>query len=184
MILPFANHKGGSTHWGRFSHFALAIAYLRQAKHSLALKAARNAVKYDPNYADGYVALANVLVFTGDGTEAVTNVKLAMELNPRFSAAYLDILGRAYFILENYEMAVKHLNECVIRDPVAISCRAFLAASHALSGKISEAEWQAQEVLVLEPNFRLSSNNISIQFQRPEDLSKFEEGLRLAGISS
>ena len=36
-----------------------------------AIASARQAVKYDPNYADGYGQLANVLAYAGEGVEAV-----------------------------------------------------------------------------------------------------------------
>ncbi len=163
-------------------HFAMAIALLRQGQHSEAMKAARNAIKYDPNYADGYVALANVLTFSGKGREAVDAMSKAVELNPRYSAAYLDIFGRALFVVGNYLEAAKYLEECVSRDPGSLSCHTFLAVIYALNGQPAEAEWQAEEVRSMAPEFSIANNNISYQFKHKEQRDIFEEGLRLAGF--
>jgi adenylate cyclase len=163
-------------------HFAMAIALLRQGHHSEALEAARNAIKYDPNYADGYAALANVLAFSGKGPEAVDAMSKAMELNPRYSAAYLDILGRALFVVGNYLEAARYLEECVSRDPAALGCHVFLSVVYALNDQSAEAEWQVEEVRSLAPEFSITNNNISYQFEHEEQRNLFEKGLRLAGI--
>jgi len=163
-------------------HFAMAIALLRQGRHDEALAAARNAVKYDPNYADGYAALANVLFFSGDGQGAEAAMRHAMRLNPRYSGAYIDILGRAYFIMGNYDRAIAELRECVSRDPNLISCRAFLAATYALAGRVADAQWEAQEILGLKPGYTLETDSVSPQFRDVADRERYLSGLRLAGV--
>lgn len=163
-------------------HFAMAIAHLRQGRHGEALAAARNAVRYDPNYADGYAALANVLFFSGDGAGAETAMRRAMRLNPRYSGAYIDILGRAYFAMGQYDRAITELRECISRDPALITCHAFLAATYALDGRIGDAQWEAQEILGLEPGYSLETDSVSPQFRNLEDRERYRSGLRIAGI--
>jgi len=163
-------------------HFAMAIAYLRQGRHDEALAAARDAVRYDPNYADGYAALANVLFFSGDGEGAEAAMRRAMRLNPRYSGAYIDILGRAYFAMGRYDRAIAELRECTARDPALITCHAFLAAAYSLVGRLADAQWEAQEILGLEPDYSLAADGVSPQFRNADDSERYREGLRLAGI--
>ncbi len=165
------------------AHFAMAIAWLRKGDHDKARVAAESAIRHDPNYSDGYAALANILFFSGDGDGAVQAMRKAMRLNPRYSAAYIDILGRAYFILGEYEQAISEFRECITRDPALITCHSFLAATYALMGRIGEAQWEADEIRGLEPGFTLKSDNVIPQFLRREDRERYRDGLRKAGIA-
>jgi len=164
-------------------HFAMAIAYLRQGRHEEALAAANKAIHYDPNYSDAYAALSNILFFSGDGEDAVRMMRQAMRLNPRYSAAYIDILARAYFVMEQYDRAIDEGNECIERDPTLITCHIFLAAAYADAGRITDAQWHAQEVLALEPGFTLATDSVPVQFKRPEDRERYKSALRKAGIA-
>ena len=164
------------------AHFAMAIAYLRQGRHDDAIAAAEKAIKYDPNYSDGYVALANVLVFLGNGEEAEKMMRHGMELNPRYSAAYIDILGRAFFVMGRYDKSIGHLHECISRDPGLFTCHVFLAAAYGSIKRIEDAEWEVEEILNLEPDFSLKTDIIAPQFQKAEDKERFQTGLRRAGI--
>lgn len=163
-------------------HFAMAIAWLRQGRHEEALAAARKAIEYDPNYSDGYAALSNILFFAGDGQQSVQMMRQAMRLNPRYSAAYIDILGRAYYIMGEYDRAIEEEQDCIERDPTLITCHVFLAVSLARAGQIEEAEWHAQEVLALEPEFTLETDSIAVQFKNSDDRERYREALRKAGI--
>ena len=165
------------------AHFAMAIAWLRKGEHDKARTAAESAIRNDPNYSDGYAALANILFFSGEGEAAVGMMRRAMRLNPRYSAAYIDILGRAYFVLGEYEQAIAEFRECITRDPALITCHSFLAATYALMGRIGEAQWEADEIRGLEPGFTLKSDNVIPQFLRREDRERYRDGLRKAGIA-
>jgi adenylate cyclase len=164
------------------AHFARAIALLRQGSHEEALATARKAVRYDPNYADGYAALANVLFYSGDGAAAEQAIREAMHLNPRFSAPYIELLGRAYFMMGRYDEAIGPLRDCVSRDPGQMTCHAYLAAVYGLIGQTEEAQWEVEETLGLEPGYSLKTDPIAMQFLNPEDRERFQSGLRRAGI--
>jgi adenylate cyclase len=164
------------------AHFAMAIAWLRKGEHDKARTSAERAVRYDPNYSDGYAALSNILFFSGDGEGAVRAMRRAMRLNPRYSAAYIDILGRAYFVLGDYEKAITEFRECIARDPALITCHSFLAATYGLMGRIDEAQWEAEEIRGLEPDFTLKTDNVVPQFLVRENRDRYRDGLRRAGI--
>jgi len=165
------------------AHFAIAIAHLREARHDEALAAARKAVRYDPNYSDGYAALANVLLYSGEGVEAETAMTRAMQLNPRYSAAYIDLMARIHFVMGRYDKAIAGFGECIERDPALITCRIFQASAYGLTGRIEEAQWQAQEILGMEPRFTLKTDIVAPQFLKPADRERFQDGLRRAGIA-
>jgi adenylate cyclase len=164
-------------------HFALAVAYLRRGQHREALASARQSVRYDPNYSDGYAVLASILSYAGQGDEAEANIRRAMSLNPRYSAAYIDILGRALFVKGDYDAALKSFKKCSLRDPAFLTCRVFLAGILGIQGRKEDAEWQAQEILNLKPDFKLSTDVITRQFERSKYRNDLHSGLLVAGIS-
>ena len=57
------------------------------------------------------------------------------------------------------------------------------AASNALVGRIEKAQKIVARFRQLDPGFRVSSMSIKdIPFRRPEDLARYEDGLRKAGL--
>lgn len=163
-------------------YFAMAVALLRNGRHAEATATARKAIQYDPNYADGYAALSNSLFYSGDSEGAERAMREAMRLNPRYSAAYIDILGSALFMMGRYDEAIAALRECIARDPIALTCRAFLAATYSATGKVEQAKWEAEEILSLEPGLTLETDGIALQFLRPQDRERYESAMRRTGI--
>ena len=56
------------------------------------------------------------------------------------------------------------------------------AASNALAGRIEKAQKIAARFHQLVPGFRVSSMKDYFPFRRPEDLAKYQDGLRKAGV--
>jgi TolB-like protein len=56
------------------------------------------------------------------------------------------------------------------------------AASNALVGRIEKAQKLAARFRQLDPGFRISSVKDRLPFRRPEDLARYEDGLRKAGL--
>ncbi len=57
-----------------------------------------------------------------------------------------------------------------------------LAAVYGQMGLIEDAEWEAAELLTLEPDFTLARARETATFQNPADLARYIEGLRKAGL--
>jgi len=56
------------------------------------------------------------------------------------------------------------------------------AASNALVGRIEKAQKIAARLRQFDPGFRVSSVKDFLPFRRPEDLARYENGLRKAGL--
>jgi hypothetical protein len=57
-----------------------------------------------------------------------------------------------------------------------------LAATNALGGQLTEAQEAMARLRRLTPALRVSNLNEVFPLRRPEDLAKFAEGLRRAGL--
>ena len=66
---------------------------------------------------------------------------------------YFMILGRAYFFAGDQDQAIINLREAASRNPEMLEVRIFLAAALERSGRHEEADWEAQEILAIRPDF-------------------------------
>jgi adenylate cyclase len=163
-------------------HFGISFIYERRERFDDAVNAARRAVELDTNYADGYAQLASALIQAGHPKEGLEAIQKAIRLNPTRPFFYLDVLGRANFMLGNYDKSAEIYEQVVQTNPGFISGHRGLAAAYAYLNRIEDAEWEASEILVLQPDFSLSQERISSAFKRQEDMERYIEGLRKAGL--
>ena len=163
-------------------HMALSNIYRRQRKFDQSLAEARKVIELDPNYADGYAQLANALVSEGEHEAALKAIDTAKRLNPQNPFFFRLIYARAKFHLEQYEEATDAFRSVVESNPQFIAGQLGLAASLGQLGRTDDAEWQAQEILILDPNFTLMNERSRDPYRRAEDMNRFIKGLELAGL--
>ncbi len=68
------------------------------------------------------------------------------------------------------------------RNPAFATARLALIATYGHLGVEDEAAWEIDELLTLRPDYSLSTARQEALYERPEDIEKFIEGLRRAGI--
>jgi len=163
-------------------HMAFANIYRRQQNAEASIAAARRAIALDPNSADGYAQLANSLIYGGQPEAALKAVDSAARLNPRNPFFFRYILGRARFQMEDYEDAAAILLSVLERNPDFVPARLTLAAAYGQLGRADDAEWQALEILTLQPDYSLKKESERRTFFTGADHERFIEGLRKAGL--
>jgi adenylate cyclase len=99
------------------AHALLGWVYLWRNQHDLAIAQHEMAIALNPNEADHYGDLAQVLIFAGRPAEAVEWVEKAMQLRPRYPVQYPFTLGFAYLFLERYDEAIAALQEAITLNP-------------------------------------------------------------------
>ena len=148
--------------------WALAYVHLYRNEHQQAVDAVNKAVELAPNYADAYALLANISNFMGQPEDAVRYISRASELNPHYSWEYPYDLGRAQYMLGDYEAAIESLTDAIERNAFSGIPRLYLAASYVRLGRLDDAEWQATQLEVDNPEMTLS------YLERSFPLSDFE----------
>jgi hypothetical protein len=79
--------------------------------------------------------------------------------------------------------AVSSWAEKAVSDlPSFLIAVATVASSHALAGRMNEAQTAMDHLRQLDPKLRISSIQDWLPFKRPEDLAMFADGLRRAGL--
>ena len=98
-------------------HSLQSAMLLHNRRFEEATVEAHQAVALNRNSAIGYLALAEVLSYTGHSEEAIENAKKALRLDPNFPAPYLSVMGRAQFDLRDYQASINTLKRAIQGNP-------------------------------------------------------------------
>jgi TolB-like protein/DNA-binding winged helix-turn-helix (wHTH) protein/Tfp pilus assembly protein PilF len=137
----------------RETYWVLAFVHLERREHKEALQQLETALRLFPSFADAYALMGGIHAYLGDAEPALICMRTAMRLNPDAGYLYFLILGRAYFALGDLEQARINLEHALLRNPVNLEARVYMAASEILSGNGAAARWEAEEIRALEPRF-------------------------------
>ena len=163
----------------------LAVCYV-VGDSGRALRLIDRARDLNPNLAIAWYASGTVRTFRGGEADlAIDHLTRAMRLSP-FDPLMFGMQGMmalAHLCAGRYEEAADWADKsCLERPNVAATVRGAVV-SNALAGRQQEAERALAHLLVLDPGLRVRDvRNRVGGFGRPEDLARYEEGLRKAGL--
>lgn len=176
------------------AHFADGLIRRVKGDHQGALDAFERAVQLDPNFARAHAQHANQLVMVGRPREAPPLVLRAINLSPRdpFVGGFYWVLGRAYFVMRDYDNAIIWLRRSTEVLPNVWFNRAYLLAAYALTGR-----HQGAEALAASNDYKSGfagynveriRNLYATEFPHPDpgmqaSIQELYEGLRLAGVA-
>jgi adenylate cyclase len=168
--------------------FALAVAghilsfFGRNPEDALDLFEEALALNQNSAFAWGLSALT--LAYLGRPDEALERLQNVWRLNPfdPLNFYFWIVAGIAEFVAGRYSEAIGWLRKSRRANPRFIACLRMLAASLAISGDEVGARAIAQELLAIEPSFRVSTFVSWYPLRRPDDLSRLAKGLLAAGV--
>jgi len=142
------------------------------------------ALALNQNLAFAWGLSALTLAYLGRPDEALERLQNVWRLNPfdPLTFYYWITTGIAEFVAGRYDEAIAWLRKCKRANPRFIAGLRMLAASLALSGNEVDARAVAEELLTIEPSFRVAPFISWYPLQRAEDLARLEAGLRAAGL--
>mgnify|MGYP001825502002 FL=1 len=161
---------------------SLAMVYMNVGELEKGLASIERALEIDPNYADGYTIAAHLNTYAGNFDQAGELIETATRLNPRYSFNLVQVMGNRAYLQGNYPEAAAHYQEVLERNPLMPMGRKWLAATYAQMGRREDARWEVEETLMIMPDFSISREEETIPIRRPEDRTRYLEGLRKAGF--
>jgi TolB-like protein/class 3 adenylate cyclase len=172
------------------AHQVASAMLLHMQQHDEAIAEAKRAIASDPNDADGYVALANTLSFTGRASDALEQVERAIRLNPHYPPYYLYQLGLARFGMKRLDEAAASLERSLALNRYDHWSQRLLLATYGLLGRRADAAKLLETikgnekrgwVAVYDP-LTIRASTYWYPFTERADVERFAEGLRKAGL--
>jgi adenylate cyclase len=124
------------------SRYAEGFIRCVEGRHQEGYEAMDRATRLDPNFAAAHAQKANQLVRLGSAKEALPIAHHAIELAGPYdqsTGVLYWVLGRAYFVLKDYDDAIHWLQRSVDKRGNLWFSGAFLVAAYALAGRLEEA---------------------------------------------
>lgn len=163
------------------AHWVLGYIYLFGLKRQDdAIEQGLQTLAIDPNHADGHMLLAATYIYIGKPELTLQYASQAMRLNPHYPSQYPSMMGYAYYFLGNHEEARKYLDQAIMMNPGRVPPTVYSIANLAASGDIEGAQWQMENLRLLDRNFDINDWAARQAFARKDLLDKVTDDLRKA----
>jgi tetratricopeptide (TPR) repeat protein len=165
---------------------SIGLVHFFSKNHALALSYYERAVAVNPNEAENRALLGAALGVAGDYDAARDQFETAMRLSPRDAhiATWYNYLGIAAFLAGRDEEAAEWARKTVEANPQFSGGYRTLAASYGNLGRLTEAEAARARLQELLPHLTIAQLRESLPyFKNPDDLERYLDGLRKAGLA-
>jgi len=158
----------------------LGWIYLLRQEFDLSEHHYQRAIDLNPNSASSLTDMGNLLMFIGRPDEAIEWYKRSRTVDLHFNPVWWwRMVGAAHFIAHRYDEAIAAFNRSA---NVPAWAAAYMAASHALAGRLESARRSAAEVLRLWPEFSSRTYVAKEPFKLAHDRKHLLEGFGKAGL--
>ena len=164
---------------------AMGLVHFFSKNHDVALSYYRKAVAANPNEAENRGLLGAALGVAGDYDAALDQFEIAMRLSPRDAhiAIWYNYLSIVAFVAGREEEAAEWARKSVEANPQFPGGYRTLAASAGNLGRLTEAETARERLQELLPHLTITQLRERLPyFKKPDDLERYLDGLRKAGL--
>jgi TolB-like protein/Tfp pilus assembly protein PilF len=143
------------------------------------------ALVLNPNLAGTWLNSGWVRVWLGESEVAIEHLARAMRLSPLDPILFRmqGATASAHFFAGRYDEASSWAEKALRENPNLQQALRVAAASHALAGRLERAREAIARMRPLDPDLRISNFKDRLPaLRRPEDFTKYVEGLRKAGV--
>jgi TolB-like protein/class 3 adenylate cyclase/Tfp pilus assembly protein PilF len=143
------------------------------------------ALRVDPNYANAWMWRGNARAYLGDAERAIEDLQQALRLSPLDVTSWIaqTTMANAHFLRGRYEEALSWSSMALRQRPNSLSALRVSIAANALAGHVETARQLLARYRELDPDARLTKMREWWWFRREEDVEKYLEGFRRAGMS-
>lgn len=137
-----------------------------------------------PNLAQTWALSAWLRIWRGEPDLALDHVGRAMRLSPLDPSVsgMHGAMAYAHFLASRYDMASTCSEKAMRDNPASLLAICVFAASNAFAGRLEPAQTGMARALECSPDLRASNLKDLAPFRRAEDLARFANGLRKAGL--
>jgi len=142
------------------------------------------ALTLNPNITAAWLVGGWTKIFLGESNKAIGYFERAIRLNPLdpLIARMQTGIAAAQFLAGQYQEAAVSAENGLRQHPNDLPLLRVAAASHALAGQMMDAEKHIGRIRHLDPTLRLSRVAALAPCRRADDISRYIEGMRRAGL--
>jgi TolB-like protein/Tfp pilus assembly protein PilF len=142
------------------------------------------ALKVNPNLAIAWLTSGWLRTYLGEPDLSVKHLSHALRLSPLDPLLFGMYAGLAFahFFAGRYDEAASWAERALREQPTWIPALRTAAASYALAGREQDASQVMARLRQLAPGIQISRLKDLMPLRRPDDLNRFIEGLRKAGL--
>jgi TolB-like protein len=167
--------------WG---HIALGMVEMFAARLDEAVRRLERAIELSPNDPSAYGYLGLALSMSGEHDAATAALDEAARLSPRdpFLAVWHMARAIGAFSAERYEEAIDWAKQANEENPQFAGAYRILAACYGRLERGDEAKAAMADLLKHMPGLTIAATRKQVPLKRPEDLERYLDGLRKAGL--
>jgi Flp pilus assembly protein TadD len=147
-----------------------------------AIRVFENALRIEPDYAEGHHNLGKALWRAGKGPEAIREYEYALRLNPDLVEGHYA-MGIALVQTGKIEEAIAHYEQALRMKPDYTEAHNNLGIALVQTGKIEEAIAHFEQALRINPDYAEAHNNLGTALWQTgkieEAIAHYEQALRL-----
>jgi adenylate cyclase len=142
------------------------------------------ALTLNPNIPAAWLVGGWTKIYLGEPERAIGHFARAIRLNPLdpLIARMHTGIAAAQFLAGHYEEAALSAENALRQHPNDLPLLRVAAASHALAGQMMDARKNIARICHLDPALRLSRVATLAPCRRPEDVARYVDGMRRAGL--
>jgi adenylate cyclase len=160
----------------------LGLCHLSKQEYEEAIAMSEKAIALAPNHAENLAVAAATLNKSGQPERSLELVRKAMRVCPVYPSWYLWVLGTACRLLGRNESAISAFEESIKRNADNLGVHVALASTLGELGRQEDAKKPVSEILRLNPDFSIKKYIAGLSYRDPAELTRFEDGLRKAGL--
>jgi adenylate cyclase len=143
------------------------------------------AISLDPNLAVARIWNGYVQLFLGDGDAAIEQFQIGLRLSPLDPRIFMAQNGMAvaHFLAGRYGDGSLWAKIAVQQNPDYVGAHRTLMACHAMAGRVEEARQAWAVARQIDPTQSISTvmNRLRLRW-RPQDVQRYKDGYRIAGM--
>ena len=165
-----------------FGYVIMSYVRLYEGRHDEALSLCEKAVEYRASCPAALGQIATVQLYSGDAPSAVKNAREALNVRMAYPPLIINLLAAAYRDSGDVGLSIPAAREAFRLDPAHTDALITLCSDFAFSGDTEDAKRIAEEIITLDPEFRLSAFASKQPYRDQSKLSELVESLRSAGL--
>ncbi len=164
------------------AHVVLAYDHLMSRRHDEALATGYLAAQLRPSCPTALGFLANILLYCGRSTEAVTRTREAMRISPIYPPWFVNILAAAYRESGDIGSSISVARQAIEIQPGDIDARLILCDGCHHTDRGQQAESLVKEILAIDREFSVAKYMESQPYKDRETLDRLTMSFREAGL--